>query len=258
MPGQREVQAGKQTRARACDTLFFDLYGTLADIHTDETRIDAFRLMAQHCAAFGARWTPEQLCRAYAVRRAEALQKAKAQPGWTEPDFAGIFSGFLAEKGAQPTESAVVDIAWAFRRGTTEYLRLYPGAAEFLHCARQAGYKCVLVSNAQSLYTRPELKKLGLDAMLDTVCISSEAGCKKPDTRFYRYAVEQSGALPARTLMVGNDALCDIGGGHGAGLHTAYFHTNLSPAEDPACPPQADMSFEGADFAALARAMGLL
>jgi putative hydrolase of the HAD superfamily len=115
----------------------------------------------------------------------------------------------------------------------------------------------VLVSNAQSLFTRPELKLLGLDKLLDCTFLSSEEGFKKPDKRFYQAALYKSGADPTRTLMVGNDARCDIEGAVEAGLRAAYFRTDISPASDPVRPQQASFAFKGADYDALAAALGI-
>lgn len=238
-------------------TLFLDFYGTLADIHTDESRDAAFHALGRCCERCGAHWTPEALRTFYRMQHEAVLAAARRLPGWAEPDFSEVFAPLLTEKGAEATPQAVAALAWEFRQGSTEYLRLYPGAADFLRGARRAGYRCVLVSNAQSLFTRPELERLRLLPLLDAVCISSEAGVKKPDERFYRYALEKTGAMPGQTLMIGNDALCDIAGGHNAGLHTAYFHTPLSPGEDPAAPPEADAAFEGADYTGLAAALGI-
>ena len=244
---------------RPVDTLFFDLYGTLVDIRTDEQQLRAYRALASACARYGAVYPKPRDLRRLLQRQFAALNAAaKAQPGHTEPDLAPAFAFLLQNKGIAPTPQAAAWLAWVFRRGSTNRLRLYPGCAEFLRAARAAGIRCVLVSNAQSLFTRPELALLGLDELLDDSFISSEEGVKKPDARFYRAALASTGADPARTWMVGNDAACDIDGAVAAGLAGAvYFRTEISPAGDPARPANALYAFAGADYTALAQRLGL-
>ena len=73
------------------------------------------------------------------------------------------------------------------------------------------------------------LGALGLDGACDGVYLSTDCGCKKPDPRFFRLLLEGRGLDPAASIMVGNDPVCDVGGGKGVGLSTLYVHSNLSP-----------------------------
>ena len=45
--------------------------------------------------------------------------------------------------------------------------------------------------------------------------------------------------------MIGNDGLCDIKGGQGAGLQTIYLRSNISPDEPL---PDADYVLEMVDY----------
>jgi putative hydrolase of the HAD superfamily len=238
-------------------TLCFDLYGTLADIRTDESLPDAFEALTERCAAYGAVWQPEELRAFYESLGAVLHDVAEAQPGWAELDYTPLFARLLTEKGAQATPEAVADLAWTFRRATTLHLELYPGAADFLKKARAAGFRCVLASNAQKLFTRPELELLGLNELLDVICISSEEGFKKPDHRFYAAVLAKADTKPAEAMMIGNDAVCDVAGAVEAGLTATYFYTALSPVDDPCHPPLARYSFDGPNYAGLAEALGI-
>ena len=85
-------------------------------------------------------------------------------------------------------------------------------------------------TNAQALFTRPELVLLGLDTRLDGVLLSSEAGRKKPDPAFFHMLMERYHLDPAETVMVGNDDQCDCWGAAKAGLDSFYVRTPQSPA----------------------------
>ena len=53
------------------------------------------------------------------------------------------------------------EAAWAFRRASTTHLRLYAGVRELLKRLRETDARVILLSNAQALFTRPELALLG-------------------------------------------------------------------------------------------------
>ena len=98
-----------------------------------------------------------------------------------------------------------------------------------LDAIHENGKQVYLLSNAQTLFTRPELTLLGLDCKLDGSILSSEAGRKKPDTGFYQLIMDMYELNPAETVMVGNDDQCDCWGAHNAGLDSVYVSTRQSP-----------------------------
>ena len=193
----------------AYEAYLFDLYGTLADIHTDEDQPSHWMRMAGLLAPHGAVYRPRALRDAYlrAVREAEArlLERDRGIPGaCPEIDLGEVFRRLYREAGADPTPEQIAETAWAFRRSSTTHLRLYAGARALLDVLRERG-QVLLLSNAQSLFTRPELELLGIADAFDGIFISSEAGCRKPDPRFFRLALAQRGLDPSRCLMIGND-----------------------------------------------------
>lgn len=217
------------TGMRRYDAYVFDLYGTLADIHTDEEQPRLWRELAAWYTARGAAWEPEALRRAYrrACEREEArLSGAAAYP---EIDIGRVFAVLYEERGVRPSEEQVGKTARAFRRLSTTHLRRYAGAEELLRDLRSIGCKVILLSNAQSLFTRPELEELGLAPLLDAVYISSDCGCRKPDPRFFRCMLAGEGLAPERCLMIGNDPVCDRQGAVQAGLDAWCIRSALSP-----------------------------
>ena len=85
-------------------------------------------------------------------------------------------------------------------------------------------------------FTRPELRRLGLDGLFDKIFLSSDFGIKKPDLRFFGAALKDLD--PQRTVMVGNDMTCDIEPAKKLGLSTVYVRSKISPKGDN---PSADM-----------------
>ena len=74
-----------------------------------------------------------------------------------------------------------------------------------------------LLSNAQRLFTLPELEQLGLLPCFDDIFLSSDRGCKKPGPAFFHVPLARYALAPSDCLMVGNDPVCDVSGAAAAG-----------------------------------------
>ncbi len=213
----------------------FDLYGTLVDIHTDE-RTDA--LWQQFCSVLseqGVCYQPEELRDAYhseVRRQEELLRQALREAGHTgepEIEIGDVFRTLASAKGAYPDGAEIVDLARTFRALSTERLRLFDGAEDLLRRLKKAGSRVYLLSNAQRLFTGAELSALGLDRYFDGILLSSDAGVKKPDPRFYQMLLQRYGLRAEDCLMTGNDDLADCHGAAAVGIDSCYIVTEQSP-----------------------------
>ena len=213
----------------------FDLYGTLVDIHTDERPARLWAALAAYYTARGAVWNGPALRAAYLQLCAEETARLEAAfPGAAvEIDLGRVFAGLYALRGVEASAQMIAQTALQVRRASTTHLRAYAGAAALLSALRGRA-EVVLLSNAQSLFTRPELRQLGLADSFDRIFISSEIGFKKPDARFYAAMLADAGLAPGDCLMIGNDPDCDIRGAGKAGLDAFYVHSALSPQPAPA------------------------
>lgn len=239
------------------EVVLFDLYGTLIDIHTDEQATKPWQELWEFLDATGAHYDDAAHLKASfdqlnAVNVQEA-RKGAQHPEWVEPDVLPVFQRLYAAGGAVASERLAANAAWVFRQACTSTFRLYPGAVDMLNALKQSGRRVVLVSNAQACYTRTELVKSGLTKVLDRILISSEEGIRKPSPLFFLRALERELTTPDHALMVGNEVQCDIQGAASAGIDGVYLHTAISRQDDPAVCPQAALSLEGADYAALAK-----
>lgn len=210
-----------------------DLYGTLVDIHTDENQPSLWKQMAGFVLSHGADWEREALHRAYldAVHHEEEMLRLRDRgvpQALGEIDLGKVFSRLYAQKGVAADEKLIGSTALAFRRASTCHIRLYAGAKELLAALRKQG-RVILLSNAQSLFTRPELEMLGLADCFDGIYLSSEAGFKKPDPRFFRLVLEREGLDAASCLMIGNDPLCDGAGARAVGIRAYVIRSGISP-----------------------------
>lgn len=214
----------------------FDLYGTLADIRTNETKPCLWRKMSEMYSSLGAHYTLTELKKNYLLICSQAAEQVQAEGARNygeeflgEPDLTTVFQTLFHQKGISCSREKAADFAGFFRILSREKLKLYEGVKETLVRLRSAGKRVYLLSNAQSDFTRPEIELLGLTDCFDGILISSEEGCRKPSLVFYRRLIERYELSPENCLMTGNDMNTDIRGASEAGMGTLYIHTKTSP-----------------------------
>ncbi len=209
------------------DNYIFDLYGTLIDIRTDENDRNAWEKMALLYRYYGAVYEADELRCAYVSEVRAALDASRAEHGGEperpEPDTAeirieNVFRRLYERKGVCPDEALVLWTCQMFRIVTTVYIRLFPQVKERLGQLRRNGAHTYLLTNAQRVFTENELRMFGLEEYFDGIFISSDHYRKKPDVRFYRRLIDTYGLDPSRSLMCGDDAVCDVAGAQNAGM----------------------------------------
>ena len=216
----------------------FDLYGTLIDVKTDESSAAFWERTA--CGA-SLRCDGETLQNAYLalcrdeVRRTHAAHPDVPEP-LVEPELTNVFSRLLLRFGGANAPDAQA-FARLFRKNSTVFLRPMPHAAETLDALRLRGCRVYLLSNAQACFTDDELDALGLAGRFDGVLLSSDAGMKKPYRGLFEQLLSTCGIDRKAAVMVGNDAVADIGGATDAGLDSIYLHTWSSGARPKTLPP---------------------
>lgn len=242
--------------------LIFDLYGTLVDIHTEESE-EVWAKTAQFMTLSGAVFTGPELKQAF-LSGTKACEAEAGHSYECFPDipFEWIMGQILRARGIPEGNGLGMECAKIFRLLSLEYIRLYPGVKEALACLRARGYRLWLLSNAQRAFIDFELPHLGLEELFDGVYISSDHRCRKPDARFFSALIKEQGLDPVRCLMIGNDRETDIAGANGFGIDTIYMHTDLTPAHQTKADPKAAVGskggsvgrweYEGADWTTLA------
>ena len=212
----------------------FDLYGTLADIRTDETLPEVRQAVSEFLVERGIRCTPDEFQDAY-PQMCDALQREKdaelrsaGTAGPAEIDILKVWDALAAEKGGRLTPDDKQELSALFRRKSTCRLRLFPGAEKVLQALGNAGKTVCLLTNAQESFTMPELRELGILPYFRRIFTSSREGVKKPSPAFFALPAA-AGLSPEDTLMIGNDDICDCRGAAAAGMDSLYIHTEQSP-----------------------------
>ena len=158
--------AALMPRGPRYQVVFFDLYGTLIDIRTDERSETAWQALYEKLRGFGVEYESVEALRGRFARleAGEMLRQANrstVQDDWREFDILPVYRSLLIDQADEverilPLPQAAAQAAWAFRQGSTGMIRLYQGALDMIGRLREAGVGVVLLSNAQSCYTRPE------------------------------------------------------------------------------------------------------
>ena len=218
------------------ENYFFDLYGTLVDIRTDEGKPSLWRDVAEFYSLCGASYTASELRERYlALCTEETAVLALATPELgmegLEIELRNVFRRLFEEKGLTASDTKVDDTAVLFRvLSFCSAPCLMEGAKKTLEGLRERGARLYMLSNAQSCFTVPELGSLGLlDGVFDGIFLSSDFGVKKPSTAFFGAALRQAGLSASEVLMVGNDPVADICGAASVGMESRYIHTWQSP-----------------------------
>lgn len=212
------------------ENYIFDLYGTLADIRTNEENPYLWKKMTEIYASYGAHYDRGELRRIFRNRCQELEKTAENQ--WFEPNVTEVFRWCFSQKEIDVDLEIARNIAITFRVLSRKYIKVYDGVIELLETLKASGKKIYLLSNAQNDFTRPEITLLGLDKYFDGIFISSEVGVKKPGREFYEKLLATYGLQPSESVMIGNDIKADILGAKAVGLDALYINSNISPIED--------------------------
>ena len=211
--------------------LIFDLNGTVIDICTSESDENIYRTVANFLEYHGVKIAPEELKEGYynGVRE----QKENSSEEFPEFDAVRIFHDIIMERHALDeiaAGKAAVAAAQLFRAASLRKLVTYPGVQELLPHFK-LHYQLAAVSDGQSAWAVPELRRCQLDKFFSGVTVSGDLGFRKPDRRIFGMALKNLQLTAEEVIFVGNDMYRDIYGAHNAGMKTVFFKSNQGDQE---------------------------
>jgi len=236
----------------------FDANGTLVRILADDDEERIFRAAAHFLTYQGIDLHRQELRDSYFQLMKEQLRASPEQ--YPEFDAVGIWrsiieahgTGFTAALPPGKRQQMPEFLAEMCRGISRRQLGLYPYVLEMLDALR-ARCPLAIITDAQSMYARGELHKVGLLGYFDPIIISGDHGFRKPDRRLFQYALDGMGVAAGNALYVGNDMYRDIYGAQEAGLTTVLFDSDQGAKTYRDCVPDYTIT----DFRDLLQILGL-
>lgn len=204
------------------EAIIFDLYNTLLENDTDEEREDTYLFLSLWLSYHGVRIKSAELRRLYL----DLCHKHISRSGEPYPDIeiGEVFSAIIAaNRDLPPTSAMVSEMALLFRMLTTNHLSPFPGVIAMLG-ALKGRVKLGIASNAQRLFTIPELTRFGMADFFDAIVFSSDVGACKPHRRVFETVLEALSVRAEEAVYVGDNLLADIYGARNSGMRAVWIN----------------------------------
>jgi putative hydrolase of the HAD superfamily len=244
------------TKIRA---LLFDINGTLVDIETDECMEECYRAIGHFLTYQGIRLRRGEVRDLYFQIMKE--QFAATTEKYPEFDVVAVWRELVRRHATDYTRSLDAEklkqmplfLAEMQRGIARKKLLPFPQTQEIL-AQLKSSYYLAVVSDAQSAYAVPELRRAGLADFFAPIVISGDYGFRKPDPRLFQAALNKLGIGPEEALFIGNDRFRDIQGARQVGMKTILF----CPCGIPGGPPDTEPDYILYQYADLPRAIQFL
>jgi putative hydrolase of the HAD superfamily len=211
--------------------IFFDLYGTLIDILTDEYDPWVYSTLSRYLSYRDIKITPKELKKTYFEDIQSQLKQSNES--YPEVDVYKIFSNMMHQYGNNKkySKSAIVDTAVLFRSLTMRRFEVFQGVYEVLMSLAEK-YELALISDAQWVFTEPEMAMLGLTQFFKFRILSSRFGFKKPDVRLFDIAMKKLMIKSEESVYIGDNPPKDLIGAKKAGMKFILFRSEYKPNND--------------------------
>ncbi len=127
----------------------------------------------------------------------------------------------LAATGGVPAKAALAALVARYmpiyEARLTELTRPYPGAIEILRALKAAGWRLAVCTNKPEAPSRTIVAELGFEGLFEAVSGGDSLPVKKPDPGHLLGLIEELGAAPGATVMLG-DSRNDVQAARAAGL----------------------------------------
>ncbi|MEM3765415.1 MAG: HAD family hydrolase [Candidatus Bathyarchaeia archaeon] len=128
---------------------------------------------------------------------------------------------FQLDSLTQPCD--IMALCRCFMQSIFARAQCYEDTLPTLQKLKLMGYKMALVSNTTwgspaNLWLE-HLKQLGLDKYFDAIVFCRDVGWRKPAKQIFEYTLQKLGALPQKSVFVGDDPRWDVVGPESVGIY---------------------------------------
>lgn len=129
----------------------------------------------------------------------------------------------MLEKLGQPLFPHARTMYHVYWDALVEAMQPSDGLIEWMRQLKADGVQIGIGSNMTAYIQYKKLEKLGVTPYIDWIVTSEEAGCEKPERRFFELCLAKSGVQPQECLFVGDSLEGDIKGAAAVGMQTLQF-----------------------------------
>ncbi|MSR77739.1 MAG: HAD family hydrolase [Candidatus Omnitrophica bacterium] len=119
------------------------------------------------------------------------------------------FQTLLEKRFGRPQMKRTLQLENIYWKSFLYKMRLSPWVHPFLNYCRSRKIKIAIVTNLTSEIQFRKILKLKLEAKVDAIVTSEEAGVEKPDARIYQLALKKTRCKPKEVLAVGDNLRTD-------------------------------------------------
>ncbi|APX96761.1 HAD family hydrolase [Natronorubrum daqingense] len=117
-----------------------------------------------------------------------------------------------------------------FERHVESSIEPVPGAVETIHELARRDVHVGVLSDVDDDAGKQMLERFGVRESFDSITTSEEVGRTKPDPAMFETALEKAGAVPKRSLMIGDRYDHDVKGADEVGINGVAFGAEDGPA----------------------------
>jgi 2-haloacid dehalogenase len=199
--------------------LCFDMYGTLCDTSSVQTRLgEELGVTDRLVAAVDETWRRKQLQYSY-----QSAQMDDYEPFWSVTGHALDYA--LAQFDLDPDADTRTRLLHAY-----DHLDPFPGAVEAIDRLSAAGHDVVVLSNGNPEMLERLADNAGLSPHLDDVLSAHAVRTFKPDPVVYEHAAETLDRPIGDCRLISSNAW-DVAGAGNAGMATTWVNRTRDPPE---------------------------
>jgi putative hydrolase of the HAD superfamily len=210
----------------AIKNVLFDLGDTLWHFPkmppADQIRMETVRRLSSALASWGVPMEGELRFLGREIRLGvEKVDRAAYESDCVSPDFNEAVRQIVASKGLEISYEQAAQLWDAWNLGGIMLGRtMHDDAYETLDWLRDRGIRLGVVTNRVfgGPRFREEMEALGLDKYFESVAVSCDLGYMKPHPKIFQHVLDELGASPAETAMVGDSLRADVEASQALGM----------------------------------------
>ncbi|WP_291494456.1 HAD family hydrolase [Desulfurella sp.] len=188
--------------------IFFDLYGTLIDIKTDDYKPEIFYNLSNFLNYEGIRVEKEF----FQSRFEENIkhQLSVSQEKYPDVDIKKAFYDTILSFGYNTCDYLLDTIMKIYRTLSILEFNVFDDVHKVLSNLKK-DYNLGLISDAQTIFLYKEISILSLESYFSSITHSSVLGFRKPDERIFKIALDKANVKASESVYIGDSIKRDIG-----------------------------------------------